>query len=343
MSIWLDKKYVNLNSSALRNFRWKSNNLANCSCPICGDSSTNKLKARCYFFEKGSSYFLYCHNCSASMSFKNFLKQYNTTLYDEYCQELFLEITTEVHRNNTKLPNVEMSKPKFIGVDIIMNGLKKISQLKHNHSAKLYVENRKIPTQYHHKLYYAPKFREWINTLLPDKFSLNSDEPRLVIPFFNKKKEVFVVQGRAFNPKIEPKYFSIVINEDYPKIFGLDTINFNKEYYITEGPFDSMFINNSIAMGGSDFVFNDTILPNLYTNGIVIYDNEPRNKEIVHKIENCIKRGVKVVIWPDNLHHKDINDMVMSGMNENEIKIIIKNNIHSSLDGLLRLKYWRKC
>jgi len=343
MSIWLDKKYVNLNSSALRNFRWKSNNLANCSCPICGDSSRNKLKARCYFYSKDSGYYLYCHNCNASMSFKNFLKSYNPTLYDEYCKDLFLEITTENHRNKSDDPKIEMDKPKFINMDSVMNGIKKISQLKHNHIAKIYVESRKIPSVYHHKLYYAPKFKEWVNTIIPEKFELNMDEPRLIIPFFNKEKKVYVIQGRALRDKTEPKYIAITLDNTLPKIYGLDTVNFNKEYYIMEGPFDSMFINNSIAMGGSDFTFNEGILTNLFSRAIVVYDNEPRNKEIVHKIENCIKRGVKVVIWPDDLHYKDINDMIMSGMSESDIKMIIKANTHSDLNGLLRLKYWRKC
>ena len=84
MSSWLDRKYIGINSISLRNFKWKSNNLANCSCPLCGDSSADKLKARFYFFEKGNKYFVYCHNCSASMTFKTFLKDYSPGLYDEY-------------------------------------------------------------------------------------------------------------------------------------------------------------------------------------------------------------------------------------------------------------------
>lgn len=340
MSSWLDKKYININGISLRNFKWKSPNLANCSCPICGDSSTNKLKARFYIFEKGNLFFVYCHNCSVSMTFKNYLKTYNPILYDEYTKELYLEITPKEHQEISE-PKIEIKPPKFLGINSILGGVKKISQLKPNHPARLYLDNRKIPVNFHYKLYYAQKFKEWINTILPGKFGSGNDEPRLVIPFLDKNKNVYAIQGRSFG-NIDPKYYAIILSDDYPKIYGLDTVDFNREYYITEGPLDSLFLNNGIAMGGSDFVIDENMLPNIFKNGVVIYDNEPRNKEIIGKMVNTLNRGVKIVLWPENIKSKDINDMIKSGITPNMIMSIIKNNIHSGLDGLAQLKFWRK-
>lgn len=340
MSSWIDKKYITLSSGSLRNFRWKSTNLANCSCPLCGDSSSNKLKARLYFYERNNSYSIYCHNCSASMSFRNFLKTYSPSLYDEYTKDLYLETPQDKSRpiSNT----IEMPTPKFLGQDSILKDIKKISQLKFNHPARIYVDNRKIPTYIHYKLYYTPKFKEWVNSILPDKFKHEGkDEPRLVIPFFDKKKNVFAFQGRAFTD-IEPKYYSITLDDSYPKIYGLDTVNFNKTYYITEGPIDSIFINNGIAMGGSDFRIDPNLLPNIFEKAVVIYDNEPRNKQITAKMENTLKKGVKIVIWPDTMKLKDINDMVKDGMTKDILNHIIKENTYSGLEGLARLNFWRK-
>ncbi|MCX6783270.1 MAG: DNA primase [Candidatus Levybacteria bacterium] len=340
MSSWIDKKYIGISGIQLRNFKWKSPNLANCSCPLCGDSNSNKLKARFYFCERGNSFFVYCHNCGVSISFKNFLKSYNPLLYDEYVKELYLEITPKEHQRDN-LENVIMAPPKFIGASSILAGVKKISTLKYNHPARLYLDKRMMPTNIHYKLFYSPKFKLWINTLIPDKFDVGYDGPRLVIPFFDKNKNVYAIQGRTLTNE-DPKYYSITLDNSYPKIYGLDTIDFKREYYIMEGPFDSMFINNSIAMGGSDFRIDENILPNIFTNGVVIYDNEPRNKEILHKMENILKRGVKIVIWPDSMKYKDINDMIMSGMTSDTIKDIIKDNIYTGLMGVTRLNFWRK-
>ncbi len=338
MSSWIDKKYITLTSGNLRNFKWKSTNLANSSCPLCGDSSSNKLKARLYFFEKNNSYFIYCHNCSASMSFRNFLKTYSPSLYDEYSRDLYLETPKDKSQNT----DIEIKSPKFFSQDSILKNIKKISQLKFNHPAKLYVENRKIPTHVHYRLYYVPKFKEWVNTLIPEKFKgIDKDEPRLVIPFFAEKKNVFAIQGRAFT-NIEPKYYSISLDDAYPKIYGLDTVNFNKQYYISEGPIDSLFINNGIAMGGSDFRIDPNLLPNIFENGVVIYDNEPRNKQITAKMENTLKKGVKIVIWPETLKHKDINDIIKDGMSIPLLNHLIKENIYSGLEGLVKLNFWRK-
>jgi hypothetical protein len=340
VSAWLDRKYIDLSSSGLRNFKWKSPSLANCSCPLCGDSIKNKLKARFYFFEKNDSFNVYCHNCNASFSFSSFLKDFNIVLYGEYNKEKFFENATNseirkrefnINENSLKIPAISFS-------DSRISNLKKISQLKLNHKARIYVEKRKIPSYYHYKLYYAPKFKQWVNEIIPDKFDATFDEPRLVIPFFDKNKKMYAFQGRSLDNS-EPKYYSIVIDTSYPKIYGLDKINFNKQYYIVEGPLDSLFLPNCLAMSGSHF---DIGLKNIKENAVIIYDNQPRNKEICTNMQNCLKNGMKIVIWPDNILFKDINEMIMNNISAETILDIIKNNTFSSMEAELRLKQWVK-
>lgn len=342
MSVWIDKKYISIFGTTARNFKWKSGTLANCSCPLCGDSSQNKLKARLYFFEKEAKYFIFCHNCGASTSLRNFLKQINPSLYDEYSKETFIESNKEKSNNSNQEVKISIQNPKFLERGGILSGLKRISQLKVNHPAKKYIDNRKIPHNLHYKLFYAPKFKQWVNTIVPNKFKdLNSDEPRLVIPLLDENKNAFGIQGRSFF-KSEPKYYTIIFDETKPKIFGLDTVDFNREYFIVEGPIDSLFINNCLAMVGSDFSSVETLLPNINTNAVIIYDNEPRNKQITDKIEKTIKKGFKVVLWPNNIIEKDINDMIINGMTCNDIRFVIKTNIFSGLEAMLKFQLWSK-
>ena len=85
-----------------------------------------------------------------------------------------------------------------------------------------------------------------------------------------------------------------MLDEEQPKIFGLDRINTDKPIYITEGPFDATFIKNSVAMAGSDI----DIRSFKWSDHIWIFDNEPRNREIVTRISKVVDRGDKVVVWP---------------------------------------------
>ena len=91
MSIITDKKFINLISSELRNFKWKKESLANCSCPICGDSKKNKSKARGYFFIKDNNFFFKCHNCGIGTNIYNFLDKVSPSLCKEYSIEVFKE------------------------------------------------------------------------------------------------------------------------------------------------------------------------------------------------------------------------------------------------------------
>jgi hypothetical protein len=126
-----------------------------------------------------------------------------------------------------------------------------------------------------------------------------------------------------------------MLDDEQPKIYGLDRVNENEEVYVTEGPFDSEFIPNSLAMCGADVIL-DCIL---FCSRTFIYDNEPRNKEIVQRYEKCISNGEKIVIWPRSIKEKDINDMVISRHNVMEV---IKLNTYKGLEAKVKLNEWKK-
>jgi len=339
---WLEHKYVSLMSNRLKNFKRKSNNVFNFSCPICGDSATHKGKARGYIFEKKGKSVFHCHNCSATMGIPNFIKAVDQLLYSEYQIEKLKNVKTP-ERTDFESFVEKMKKPVFLKGGPL-KGLKKVSQLSPDHRVKKLVDARKIPTPYHAKLFSCPNFRHFTNNLIPNKFteeSLAHDETRLLIPFFTKEKTVHAYQGRALGES-KVKYITIVLDDTVPKVYGLDTVNFNKPVYVVEGPIDSMFIDNSIATAGGDLVSALSPLQSSKSSMVIVYDNEPRSRETIKKLDKAIMQGYNIVIWPENLEHKDINDMVLAGMSSEFITHILKTNTYRDLAAKLALTKWSK-
>lgn len=338
---WIDTKFVNLLNSRLPRFTKKGENLWNFRCPLCGDSQKNKFKARGFLFEKSGSIFYKCHNCHQGMSFGNFLKSIDVPLFEEYNQEKFREKYTAKPKAEPDIS--KFHTPKFIKYTEL-SSLKKVSQLPLEHPARKYVVRRLIPNYFHSRLFYAPKFKAFANTLKPGKFrpdeegNLN-DEPRLIIPLVDENDNLFGFQGRSFAPT-GIRYITIIIDDTKPKVFGMNDIDTSKHIYVFEGPIDSMFVPNSIAMAGSSLDLSK--LPYKSENMTVVFDNEPRNKDIVKIIEKYINLGYNVCIWPDNIVEKDVNDMVMNGLEPQEVKSIIDNNTYQGLSAMVRFNAWKK-
>ena len=327
--MYIEQKYLLLASSQLSQFKKKSNNLYNFRCPYCGDSQKSQLKARGFVFPKGNNLLYKCHNCGKGANLKGLLKHIDIKIYNDYIMEKY-------KNNDTVEPDIsKFTKPKFLRGDSPLKKLKKISQLDWNHPAKKFIDNRKIPTNRHFELFFVNKFYEWVNTIIPNKFpSLENDHPRIVIPFFDENNKMFAFQGRSFNSE-NPKYITIILNPEIDKIFGLNKIDKNKPLFAVEGPIDSLFLDNCVAVAGADF----NKLPLDYT---IIFDNEKRNEQLLKQIKKTIDRDYKVVLWPDDIKEKDINDMILSGKTKEEIKSIIQNNTYQGNMVKLRLTTWRK-
>ena len=331
---YVDMKYVNVLSGRLGRFTIKNTQpyRANFRCPVCGDSERSETKARGWILERNHDHTVfYCHNCNASMSLSYFIKQVDPTLHNEYLSERALDNLSSTKKEEPKVTQFEV--PKFRKKGSPLLGIKKISQLSHNHPAKIYIESRKIPAKTHYRIYYAEKFVEWTNSIIPDKLDMK-EHSRIILPFIDSDKTVFGYQGRALDPK-QMRYISIMIDESMPKIFGLESIDFSKKYYVVEGPIDSLFLDNSIAMAGASF--DDDAIENK-SNAVIVFDNEPRNKQVVSKMEKALSSGYKVCIWPD-MGEKDINDMVLT--NHDPCGIIDKNTF-CGLEGQVKLMSWRR-
>ena len=319
----IDSKYIGLVSSRLQKFKRVKADLYNFRCPICGDSQKHKNKARGYFYQVKTNTNYKCHNCGVSLSLNNFIKQIDPTLHKQYTMEKFKEGYTGKNFV-VEEPKLEFKKPIF-KKDL---DLPKASEVP---VAKEYLEKRMIDPA---KFYFAHKFKKWVNTQKQTFTTIGRDESRIIIPMYDTERNLIGFQGRSLGPN-SVKYITVMLNEEAPKVYGMDRIDTTKSVYVVEGPFDSTFVKNSIALCGSDGDFefikdNDCI----YT-----YDNEPRNKEIVGRIERCIQNNKRVVIWPREVNQKDINDMVLAG---HDIMSILKLNTYSGLEAKVKFNNWKK-
>lgn len=271
-----------------------------------------------------------CHNCGVGRSFGNFLKDNATELYDEYVMERYKSGLTGKGRNVAD-PDFKISKPKFKKT----GKLQSIEQLNNQHPAVEYLLGRKIPQKYWGSLFYTDEFFKWVDTQKPTFNDVKKDHPRIIIPFIDTNGEWFGFQGRSLKPLDPMRYITIMLDESKTKIFGLDRIDFQKTVYITEGPFDSFYIDNAIAMAGADVDWN--ILKDREV--VFVYDNERRNPQIINRMENVIDKGYEIVIWPTSLQQKDLNDMFIAG---HDVQSLVEFNTYIGLEAKIKLSEWKK-
>tara|TARA_R110000851_G_scaffold189342_3_gene339596 strand:+ start:579 stop:1637 length:1059 start_codon:yes stop_codon:yes gene_type:complete len=351
MSGYIDRKYINLVSPQLEKFAWKSDTLANCRCPICGDSQKNARKARGFFYLKGNDYFYKCHNCGAGHSLYRFLESVSDSLSKEYSFERWKN--GENSRSNYIKPKEEnmfnFKQPKFKPKHSLLKPLVSIKDLPPDHICREFVEMRKIPKKFYDVLYYTENFLGYMKMVDPE---LNSSqwtnaEPRLVIPFFNKANDVVAVQGRSLSMKDEYharttlRYITVKSDKSIERLwYGMWRANPKKRVYVVEGPLDSMFIPNTVAMVGAAAIDR---VPARFTDTDMVYvlDNEPRNPQIVKFNENLIGQGKTVCIWPNGIRDKDINDMIYR-FSPKQIRKMMDDNAVSGLEAKMRLNRWRK-
>jgi len=320
----IDSKFVNLVSSRLQKFKRVKANLYNFRCPICGDSKKHKNKARGYLYQVKTNTNFKCHNCGASTSLNSFLKQIDPVLHKQYVMEKFKEGFAGGRNFVVEEPKFDFKKPVFKN----KLDLPKASEVQ---IAKDYLTKRGLNPD---KFYFTHKFKEWVNTQKKTFDYIKKDESRIIIPMYDENKTLIGFQGRSLGPN-SVKYITVMLNEEAPKIYGLDTIKTEKPIYIIEGPFDSSLIENSVAMCGSDV----DIRTFGWSDYIWVFDNEPRNREIVNRISKTIDRGDKVVIWPTFVEEKDINDMVQCGHN---VPDVLKSCTYSGLEAKVKFNIWKK-
>ena len=348
MSTYIDIKYLNLLSTRLPKFKRKSEYLFNFRCPHCGDSQKSQTKARGFVYQKKNDMFFKCHNCGVGQTLGNLIKFVDPSMHKEYIFERFKEGKVVAKKEEPEfdftpsrlLKSKEKPFAEFTRYDRALRQLRRFDELVQTHPAKQFVFDRQIPKEHFDKFFLATKFYEFCNEIQPGKFpDLKHDHPRVVIPFYDRSGKFFAFQGRAFG-KEQPKYITIKFDETKQKIYGLDRIDLNKPVMITEGPIDSLFLDNAIAMAGADADGGITIQHQQCT---MIFDNEPRNEHIVNRMISAVDKNFNVCIWPESVREgKDINDLIISGKSAGQVQSLIHNNTHSGLSALQNINNWKR-
>ena len=341
MALHIDLKYTHLLSCHFEKFVRKDDYLFNVRCPLCGDSQSKKTKMRGYIYQSKQRMAYKCHNCNASLWLGALIKQLAPNLYKEYVLETFQDSPRTSRCKTIQSDAQPTSKMRFGTVDqIIYQHAEKIKDLPLQHYARKYVKDRQIPEQHWHKLYFTEWYKDFCDEISPGHGKVLQNDARLVIPFYDVHGEVIAVSGRAFDDK-SIRYITIRTTKDTNKIvYGLDRVDQSKTVYVVEGPLDSLFLSNAVASGDSNLI--QTAKQLSAGKIVLVFDNEPRQKENIKIMEKAIKEGYSVVIWPEWLHEKDINAMVLAKYPPSAIETIIHNSVHSGLTALTHLSFWKK-
>lgn len=335
----------------------------NFRCPVCGDSLKNIRKKRGWFiYSKNQQYYFRCYNCNVYAPFLVFMRDHYPSLYNDYKKNIFntrsrikrLQQPAKIKKeqcikNDTTIKCINDKFEHFINREFKINKtenvLVRMSDINKTDTSFQYLQNRKIPTVFFKDLYYTRSFMHLINCIKPDSFSVSPRfDERIIIPFRDNKGNLIGMQGRSLDKDTNIRYLTFMFDKEHPKVFGLNHVNVKNDIYVLEGPFDSMFINNSIAMAGAsvdvDFLLNYADKSKY----VFLFDLEPRNNELLKQIEKIIYKGFKVCLLPDLLkkYGKDINDFILNGLPQKELLEIIKNHTYSGFIAKTRFGLWKK-
>lgn len=340
----IDSHYINLISSRLELFTSPRKDLYNCRCPLCGDSKTRKHAKRFYIRLDSDKWFTYCHNCGHNTPFNAFLKVFDENLYQQYRIDSFDPDNSRHSRRKKKKEKVgatfstgnkrALPKPN---VSLKPDIIHKVSDLPEDHPVNLYIASRKTPKSISNGLFFTEDFREFASQFRPDVSErLRRKDKRLIIPFYDESGKLTMFQGRTLEPDVTPKYITIKTDDDLPKLYGLHNLDSNKPIRVVEGVPDSWFVDNCVATC-------DSSLTSFKNGDVYIWDNQPRNREVVKKMDDAIRSGFRIVIWPKIVaNFKDINDMILGGLSICDIDNVINENTFQGLHALKHFNDWQR-
>lgn len=341
----VDLTWMNRISYSLDRFSKNSDSVYNCRCPICGDSTRDPKKKRFYLLVRKGKLSVYCHKCGYSKSFYGFMKDKFPSLFDEYKRETLFDSFTRstpdkpksvVNRLDSPTENKSLETIPGIPIDVFQSICTPIISLDKKHPARMMLVNRGMSVREMNRLYYTDDFKsvaEKLNSTTTTK--LKESEPRILIPFTTPQGRVEMLQGRSLDPESKLRYISIKANDDVEKVYGRYELDETEIVTCVEGPLDSLFVDNAIATCDANLT---RVEADRYC-----WDCQPRQKDIIRYMDNAIEAGKSVVIWPFIPNKKlDINDMILGGMNRNQLMSLINRCTYSGLMAKAKFTQWKK-
>ena len=351
--LYIDLKYLNFVSCKLDGFTPKKDNVWSCRCPICGDSQSDTKKKRGFIFAWNNTLRFYCHNCGASHSFYNFLEILDQYIFDQYKMELFKEKYGTSYKEKPSKDDIPIPKHdvkqqlenRKSNESIFHSICTPLTKLPPDNPAVKYCIERKIPKIQFSRIFYiddTTKLRQFD----PD-LDIKFGEERLVLPFFDKNGKLIGLTCRSLNKKSKLRYLTVKLS-DVVQVFGMDKVDPTKRIYAVEGPIDSLFLPNSIAVTGTAFGKVESVLQELNIapdQVVLILDNQPRNKEVTKIQSKLIDLGYTLVVWDiDDSFGKDINELITNNnFSLKDVYQIIKRCITRGLEARMKFNQWKKC
>jgi len=346
MSVYIDREFLGQIQYRLEGFVQKNSDLYNFRCPFCLDSKKNKSKKRGFIYKitDAEAYAYKCWNCGKSISFGHFLEAIDATAYKQYVLAKYKGGAS----NRAPVEKPTFGTLKGNAAEYFRNHPKNLSissiyELAPEHLARSYIEDRRIPQEFWKEIYYAEKFFDFLNVDFPDHGKTAKEVPndaRIVLLYTDMGGYVTHVAGRALDKDNGLRYISIKVSDEDRKIFGANRLDVGKPAYVVEGQFDSMFLDNCVASGDSNLAGVVDYLPSV--DWTLVFDNQPRNKDIVRAVEKAIDRGLSVVVFPSELEAKDLNDMVKDGMSVDEVKQLVKDNTYKGATAMIKFIRWKR-
>lgn len=335
MNQWLQLKYIQITGINLRNFKRQDAGIIRCSCPFCGDSTKDKTKARFYFLESNKGWRCYCHHCQWSGSFDKFLKKFDTNLYNEYRMETFKELG--INKKSEPLPELKTKVSFSRKSSPLDQFLDRVDRLPDDNLAVQYVTRRMIPRHQWSRMFFIDDIQKIIKDMARYRDKIKRGGPRLILPCFNRDMVLIGLICRALDPNDKFRYLNLSVTDDV-LIFGQEKCDFTKHVFVTEGPIDSLFLPNSIAVSGTSMGKIKELGVDRFT---VVLDNQPRNKEVLDVYSKMIDNGYQIFIPPDTMRGKDLNDCVVNGMLVDDLKEMIVSNTYQGMTARLKFSAWR--
>jgi hypothetical protein len=335
----IDRKFIGLVSGRLKNITYKGSSSVLASFT---HSCERANKRRGHFLSYKGTTFFRCFNCGSSLSLSQFLKDTDQTLYREYCLENFREGVWESREPEHSILD-DSTEPEKIAPERsdYFDTLIPYSSLRDNHPALSYVTSRGIPRERYLEFFLAPNFFKWASNFDPVFSRFEKSVPRLVIPYYGSlNSNLLGFSCRAFGKEL-PKYIHLRVDKTNEFIYGLSRLDMSKPILVTEGPLDSTFLSNCIAMGGASF--KSEFISSHKENVIIIPDNDfRRNLHVFNQLRAAVDAGNKICLLPSHWP-KDINDCIKKGISSDSIHNYISENTKFGLAAKLELALEKKC
>jgi hypothetical protein len=283
-----------------------------------------------------------CHNCGASTSLGNFIKQLDVGLFKEYIMERYKDGEHNNKQFAQKTFNIPSPRFDKLSKELSYENAERCDKLPEGHFCLEYLKRRKIPLDKYKLLWYTSNYRKFVDEIYPEHDKKLSEDKRLIIPFYDEYNVLQAVSGRALETSEEKlRYVTVRTTKNENKlVYGCDRIILSQKVLLVEGPIDSLFLNNCLASGDANLSLTAKSIE--AKDLVLVFDNEPRNKDIVKMMGVAIKSGHKIVIWPETMSGKDINEFVMNGKTPDDIDSIISSNTFSNIQAQLRFNQWKK-